>query len=55
MQYNKTFMYEKLCYKSSTYKYDKSNSNINISKIVYINFDVLYYLLESMMTRCKIH
>ena len=27
------FMYEKSCYKSSTLKNDKSNSNVNISKI----------------------
>ena len=28
------FMYEKLCYKISTSKYEKSNININISKLL---------------------
>ena len=32
------FMYEKLCYKSSTLKNEKSNSNINISKISHLLF-----------------
>ena len=32
------FMYVKLCYKSSTSKFEKSNSNINI-------FKILHYLL----------
>ena len=48
-------MHEKLCYKSSTSKYEKSSSNINISNILPLPFDMLCYLLEYMMTLCKIH
>ena len=47
------YIYEKLCYKSSTSKYEKLNSNINISTIMHLPFDMLCYLLESMMARCK--
>ena len=56
-QYSKInkFMFEKLCYKSSTSKYEKSNSNFNISKISHLTFDMLCYLFEYMMTLCKIH
>ena len=49
------YMYEKSCYKSSTSKYEKSNSNINIFKISHIPFDMLCYLLEIMMKLCKMH
>ena len=35
------FMYEESCYKSSTLKYEKSNSNINISKMPHLPFDFL--------------
>ena len=42
----KEFMYEKLCYISSTSKYEKSNSNINIAKISHLTFDMLCYLFE---------
>ena len=49
------FMYEKLCYKSSTWKNEKSNSNIDISKISHLPFDILCYLLESMIAWCKNH
>ena len=51
----KKIMYEKSCYKSSTSKYEKSNSNINISKILHLHFDMLCYLPEYMMTLSKIH
>ena len=42
-------MYEKLGYNSSTSKYEKLNSNINISKILHLPFDILCYLLEYML------
>ena len=48
-------MYEKLCYKSSTSKYEKSNSNIIISNIMHLIFDMLCNSVESMMTQCKMH
>ena len=35
------FMYVELCYKSSTSKYEKPNSNINIPKISHSPFDML--------------
>ena len=41
--------------KSLTSKYEKSNSNINISRILPLPFDMLCYLLEYMMTLCKMH
>ena len=47
-------MYEKLCYKSLTSKYEKPNSNFNISKILNLPFDILRYLLEYILTLCKI-
>ena len=49
------FMYEELCYKSSTSKYENSNSNINISNISHLPFDMLCFLLEKMMTQCSMH
>ena len=36
-------------------KTKKSNSNINISKVSYLPFDMLWYLLESMMEQWKMH
>ena len=42
------FMYEKLSYKSSTSKYEKSNINNNISKISHLPFDMLCLLLEKL-------
>ena len=45
------FMYEELCYKSSTSKYEKSNSNINISKISHLPFDILCVFTRKMMTQ----
>ena len=48
-------MYEKICYKSSTSKNDKSNSNIIISKLLQLPFDMLCCLLEYMMTLCAIN
>ena len=55
MQYNKKIDALKSCYKSSTSKYEKSNSNINISEIMHLPFDTLCYLIESMTARCKMH
>ena len=55
MQYNKQIYVWKSYYKSSTSKYEKSNSNTNISKIMHLPFDMLCYLLESMMSWCKIY
>ena len=49
------FVYEKPCYKSSTSKYEKSNSNINTYRISYLPFDMLCYLLEYMMKLWKMH
>ena len=49
------FMYEKSCEQSSTSKYEKLNSNINITKILHLRFDMLCYLLESTMTLCEMH
>ena len=40
------FMHEKSCYKSSTSKYKKLNSNFNIYKISHLPFGMLCYLLE---------
>ena len=34
-------MYVELCYKSSTSKYERSKSNIKISKISHLTFDML--------------
>ena len=31
------------------------NSNINISNILYLSFDMLCYLIEYMITMCKIY
>ena len=50
MQYNNKNYVLKSCYQSSALKYEKLNSNINISKISHLLFDMLCYLLESMMT-----
>ena len=47
------FMHERLCYKSSTFKNEKLNGNINISEILHLPFDILCYLLKSMMEWCK--
>ena len=49
------FMYEKLCYKSSTSKYENTNINFNIDNILHLPFDMLCYLLEYMITLCKMH
>ena len=48
-------MYEESCYKSSTSKYEKSNSNINISKILHLPFDILCVSLGKIMTQCSMH
>ena len=44
------FMYEISCYKISASKYEKYNSNINISNIMQLIFDMLCCLIESIMT-----
>ena len=55
------FMYKELCYKSSTSKYVKSNSNINISNISHLPFGMLCFLLENddtvinALTICNCH
>ena len=41
------FVYVELCYKSSTSKYKKPNSNINISKIYHLPFDMLCFKLKN--------
>ena len=48
-------MYEKLFYKSYTSKNEKLNSNINISNIMHLPFDMLCYLTEIIMTLCNMH
>ena len=40
------FMYEESCYKSSSSKYEKPNSNINISKTSHLPSDMLWFSLE---------
>ena len=49
------FVYVEFCYKNPTSKYEKSNSDINISKMLHLPFDMLCYLLEHMMTLCQMH
>ena len=46
------FMYVELCYKSSTSKYKKSKSNINIFKISHLPFDMFFFTLK-MTTLCQ--
>ena len=48
-------MYEESCHKSSTSKYEKSNSNINISKISHLPFDMLCVFTWKMTTQCSIN
>ena len=55
-------MYEELCYKSSTSKYQISNSNINILKISHLTFDMLCVFtwknddtVLNALTICKYH
>ena len=47
------FMYVESCYKSSTSKYEKSNSNIIISKISHLTFDILCVSLEKWQHYAK--
>ena len=49
------FMYVESCYKSLTSKYQKSNSDINISKIYRLPFDMLCFSLEKMTTLFQMH
>ena len=42
------FMYKELCYKFLASKYEKSNRNITISKILHLTFDILCYLIEKL-------
>ena len=55
MQYNKQMYVWKIVLQYFNIKYEKSNSNINISNIVHLPFDMLCYLLESTMSQCRIH
>ena len=55
MQYNQKNMYEKLCYKSSTLKIEKLNNCNNISNVLHLPFDMLCYLLKSIMALWKMH
>ena len=48
------FMYEN-CATKVQQKKEKSNSNINIFNILHLPFDMLCYLIESMMVRCKMN
>ena len=56
-QYNliNKFMHGKLCYKNSTLKNERSNSNVDIYNISNLPIDMLCYSIESMMVQCKIH
>ena len=49
------FMYVKSCYKRSTFKNDKSNSNNNICNILHLPFYMLFYFLKRIMIPCKMH
>ena len=49
------FMYETLCYKSSAFKNEKSNSNVNIYNILHLPFDMLCYSLDCMMVQYTMH
>ena len=40
-------MHIESCYKSSTSKYEKSNININISKISHFPFDMFFFHLKN--------
>ena len=48
-------MYEELCYKISTQKYEKPNSNINIYKNLHLTFNMVCNLLEKRITQWSIH
>ena len=55
MQYNQQIYVGKIVLQKFNIKNEKLTSNINISKILQIPFDMLWYLLEIMMTWCKMH
>ena len=56
MQYNQQiYVWKIVLQKFNIKKNDKSNSNVNISKILHLPFDMFCYSLESMMVRCKMH
>ena len=45
----------KHCVTKVQQKNEKSNNNINISKILHLTFDMLCYLLKSMMAQYKMN
>ena len=55
MQYKQQIYVRKTVLQKFSIKNNKSNSNITISKILHLPFDMLCYLLEIIMAPCKIH
>ena len=55
MQFNQKSYVYKIVLQKFNIKNDKSNSNVNISEISHLPFDMLCYLPESMMVRCKMY
>ena len=49
------FVHVKLSYKSLTSKYEKSNSNINISKLSHLPFDIMCVSTGRTMTLCQMN
>ena len=49
MNYNKQLYVWKIVLQKFNIKNEKLNSNINISKILHLPFDMLFYLPEIMM------
>ena len=49
------FLCMKIVLQKFNIKNDKLNSNVNISKILHLPFDMLLYSLGSIMVRCKMH
>ena len=45
-------MYVRSCYNISISEYEKSKSNIKISKVSHLNFDI-FFSLKKMMTLCQ--
>ena len=55
MQYIQQIYAWKTVLQKYNIKNEKTNSDINISKILHLLFDMLCYLLKSMMARCKMN
>ena len=55
MQNNQQMYVWKIMLQKFTIKNEKPNSNINISRIPHLTFDMLCYLLEIMMAQWKFH